>query len=196
MSLENLCFNLSTGRFVRSATSPTPTDWPVFGYGDARDFAVTFVSATSDTRVQVETAVTSAKITLSNPLTLAEWTSADASAATASSAFPFLLPVTSSNLSTFMSGKITNQMAYCEFLLGTASGSNRYGSTIYIKPQLNTGVTSVAVVSDVALGKNEAQGIYVSKAPAKGTRILFTDEITDQLYSVGFANGQFLAELL
>ena len=195
MSLENLTFNLSTGRFVRSSTSPTPTDFPIFGYGDLRDFSITFVSAVSDTRVEVVQSVTSAKITLSNPATLAEWTSADASAAV-NNAFPFLLPVVSSNLTTFMSGKLTNQQSYCEFLLGTASGSNRYGSFVFIKPQLNTGVTAVAVVNDVALGKQEAQGIYIAKEVPQGTRMIWIDESTGQQYSVGFNNGQFLAELL
>jgi hypothetical protein len=196
MSLEKRYFNLSTLQWVQSFDSPNQVNSPTWGQGDARDFQVTFVESISATKVAVVESVVSAQVGLSNPATPSTLLTSATAGPAVNNAFPFVLNITGAGVTTFMNGETQAKNTLLEFRISTTLGTNRYRSQVFLSPQQITDATGDPAPPDRTLGFDEARGLYVPKEWPVGMRMIVTDEVTNQLYSVGFANGQFQANLL
>jgi hypothetical protein len=195
MSLENLYFNLSTLQWVQSFDSPNQINPPTWGNGDARDFSVTFLRQLTARTVDVVQDVVSVQFALSDPAVPGTPLTSATAGTAVNNAFPFVINLTG-GMATFMSGKTAAQNVIAEFRVASAAGSNRYGTTVNVRPQQISDVTADPASADRPLGKDEASGIYLPKQVPTGARMIWTDEETGQMYSVGFANGQFRSDLL
>jgi hypothetical protein len=185
-------FNLTTGKWLRSSTDPTPIDPPAWAYGDTRSVEITFVRSGEGARVSVVQSLVSAQLILGSPGSVL--TSATAGTPTAAFAYPFTV-VMGAAVNTFL-GQATSKYTTIEFKLTDAVGAARYHGSLKVLQQVGSDALADPVTGDTALGFNQAQGIYISKEPDSGTRMIWTDESTGQRYSVGFSNGQFQANLL
>jgi hypothetical protein len=195
MPLETFYFNLSNplNGWVRSFEQPTSIDPPIFGLNDNRDFEVVFLKQVSVSRVEKVQDVIGARIGLANGATAL--TSATAGAAD-NLAFPFVLPISGSNINTLMTGKTVKQRVDAEFKLTTALGTNRFFTVVYIAPQINSDAVPDPAIEEPATTMSEVKGVCVQKEPPVGLRMIWTDETTGQKYSVGFRDGQFKGDLI
>lgn len=194
MPFENYYFLLDTRRWVLSFDEPSETDPPVWDSGDTRDFGVTFLQRSGSVGVQVVQSVVAARVTISDPATPGTPITSVASSGASNNQFAFLLPMT--GFTTFLSGVQDLKAAAIEFLITTASGQNGYRSTVYVAPNQATGSTPPTSATQRYLDSDELAGAYLPKEVPSGTRMIWTDEVTGQRYAVGFANGQFRADLL
>lgn len=195
MPLETYFFNLSSPAdgWVNSFEQPTRVDAPIFGLNDNRDFEVVFLRQVSVSAVEKVQDVVSARIGLANGATALT----SATAGTPDNlAFPFVLPVTSAALTTFMSGKTVKQRVDAEFKITTALGTNRFFTYLYVAPQILSDAVPDPAVEEPAITMSEASGVFVPKEPPVGMRMLWTDETTGQRYSVGFRDGKFVGDIL
>jgi len=176
VSLENLYYNLSTRQWVASFDSPNQTANPTWGYGDARDFSVTFLQNTGARSVEVVQSVVGVQIALSDPSTPGTVLTSATAGTAVNNAFPFVLNLTGAGMATFMSGVVTPKNALLEFRVSTALGTNRYGSTIAVRPQQISDVTADPAAADRAIGFNEAGGIFVPKEWPAGMRMVMTTD--------------------
>lgn len=198
MSLENYYFNLTQKKWVSSFDQPTAIAdaFPVFGNTDSRDFSVTFLQNIGASQVEVVQAVVSAQIAISTPATPGTVITSATAGTAANNAFPFVLPISGAGVVAFMSGATTKQVALCEFRLASSLGTNRYQTKIFIAPNQTTDITADPAATDRALGFNEAGGIFLPKFVPQGTRILWPDEVTGVMYSIGLKNGKLEADQL
>lgn len=194
MSLEHYYFDIAIRQWVRSFDEPFPIDPPVWGNTDSRDFGVTFLMTTGAQSAAVLIAVVGASIHISDPATPGTVITSVTAGAAANNEFPFVLAIT--GFTTFLSGKTTPQRAIAEFRIVTASGVNRYGTEVYIRPNQSTDVTADTSAADRALGTNEAAGVYVAKEWPAGGFMIVQDETDGSRYQVRVVNKQFKFEPL
>lgn len=189
MPIDHYFFNLSPNEFgwVQSVEQPSRIDAPVFGYGDLRDFGVTFVWKTSQGRAEKVTDGLSARIGLSNASTGAVLEPAATAGTPDNYEFPFELPVSGTNMAALMSGKTDKVLVRCEFKVN----SNRYYSHLYIAPQIISDATPDPTATEPATTMSEVAGVFVPKEWPAGMRMTVTDEATGVKYSIGFANGDW-----
>lgn len=196
MPLETYFFNLSPDEFgwVLSLTEPSRAEAPTFGLNDNRDFGVTFLRKVSTSKAEKILDVVAARIGLANGTTSLE-PSATAGAPD-NLEFPFVLPISGTNIAALMVGKTAKVKVDCEFLLTSAAGTNRYYFHIYIAPPILSAAVPDPSVTEPATTISEVGGIFIAKEPPIGQRMIWTDETTGQKYSVGFRDGQFHADIL
>jgi hypothetical protein len=196
MPLETKFFNLDDplNGWVRSFEQPSRVDAPIFGLNDNRDFEVVFLRMVSVSQAEKVTDAVAARIGLSNAGVALE-PSATAGAPD-NYAFPFVLPVSGTNIAALMAGKTAKQRVDAEFLITTALGTNRFYTYIYIAPPILSAAIPDPSVTEPATTISEVSGIFIQKEPPVNARMIWTDETTGQKYSVGFRDGQFHADLL
>ncbi len=180
MPLDNYYFNISTRRWVRSFEEPTDVDAPVFGYKDNRDFSVTFlrsIGEAGESPVDIVPGTVSAKIGLNNGTT--SLTTATSGAAD-NNAYPFVLPITGTDIDTLMSGKTTDQQVLCYFLITTSSGINRYKTTVFISPEGISATAPDPNVDEPSITMSQATGVLIPKERPSGMTETFVDRATGE----------------
>jgi hypothetical protein len=197
MSLETYFFNLSPDGFgwILSFDQPSRVDAPIWSLNDNRDFGIVFCKRVSVSTVEKVPDVVSVRMGLKNGATTLE------PAATAGPPdnyeFPFLLPMSGTNMDALMTGVTTPQRVDAEFEITTARGGpNTFRTHIYVAPKILSAAVPDPSVAEPATTISEVSGIFVAKEPPVGSRMIWTDETTGQKYSVGFRDGQFHADLL
>ena len=194
MPLETYHFNLTTRKWVKSADDPSPIDggFPVFGNTDTRDFAVRFLVQTSATAVEVVTSVVSAQIAISDPATPGTVITSATAGTADNNYFPFVLPI--SGFTTFLSGVTSQKLATCEFRIATASGVNRYRTSVYISPNQTADAVADPTVADRAVGFEEMKGLVLMKQVPRYTVLEWPDEDTGVVHLVRLKGGQLRAD--
>lgn len=170
MPFESTCFNLGTGRWHLSPTGPEIADYQVT-HGNIRDFGVTFIWPDG---VAVES-IAGVTLYLSDPLTPNDvMTSAPAGAA-ANNQYPFLLPVSGTDIDTFMPSSVTEpKAATAEFKFATSGGGeNSYKGVIYIAPKQGTPATVIPIPDDPYLTVSAGTGMFTTKIMPVGGFIIW-----------------------
>lgn len=195
MPLERLYFDLSLRRFVTSFRTPQIIDAPVWGHGDIRDFGVTFLNRTDKYTVAVVDASSiSAQVGISATTAPGTLLASVTAGAAVNNEFPFALNL-GSTLDAFMLGETEEKEALGQFRIVTSLGESRFQFQVFISPKQLTTTSVDSTPDDPGLRKSEANALYMAKEVPVGTRQIWTDEVTGQVYNVGFANGQFQANL-
>lgn len=194
MSLEPLCYNLTTGQWILSVRSPQPVPSPFWAHGDARDFSVTFVRQTSKFEVEVVADAIAAQVALSDPAVPATVLTSDTADPSVDNAHPFVLAIAGASVDAFMVGvTATNPKATnLQFRIVTPQGESKFNTTIYLMPKTATGAVADAVPEDPALRKSEATGMFVTKELARGTVLRWPDEVDGRIFLIRLRNAQLL----
>ena len=194
MPIDHYFFNLSPNEFgwVLSVDQPTRIEPPVFGYGDLRDFGVTFVWKNATGRAEKVVDGLSARIGLSNASTGAVLEPAATAGTPDNYEFPFSLPISGALIAALMSGRTEKLLVRCEFKVN----NNRYYSSLYIAPQILSDATPDPTATEPATTMSEVAGVFVSKEWPVGMRMIVTDEVSGVKYSIGFANGDWQRDII
>lgn len=194
MSLETYHFNLTTRLWVKSADDPSAIvgGYPVFGNTDTRDFAVRFLASTSTTKVEVQTAVVSAQIAISDPATPGTVITSATAGTAENNYFPFVLPI--SGFTTFLTGVTTPKIATAEFRVASAAGVNRYRTSIYIAPNQTSDAVADPTLADRAIGFEEGKGLFLLKQVPRYTVLEWPDEDTGVIHLIRLKGGQLRAD--
>lgn len=196
MPLETYFFNLSPDEFgwVRSLEQPSRIDPPVFGLNDNRDFGIVFLRKVSVSKAEKVLDVVSARIGLANGTTSLE-PSATAGAPD-NYEFPFVLPISGTNIATLMSGKTAKVKVDAEFLIVSAAGRNRYYSFLFIAPPINSDAVPDPAVTEPAVTMSEVTGVAALKQRPAGASDYWIDRQTGELVEVYVENRQFRFDIL
>lgn len=189
MALEQLYFNISTARWIKSFDEPTDTNAPVVGHKDNRDFSVQFVRSLAVTAIEVVEDVVAAQYGLSD--SSGNFLTSATAGAVDNNHFPFVLPVTSAAITTLMTGKTTRQQVNAEFKLTTAAGTNRFFTTAFIAPQILVDAVPDPAVTEPAATMSEVIGVCAQKERPQAGADIWTDRITGARYAVYVENRQF-----
>lgn len=168
---ETYFFNRRDRYFVRSVEEPTRVDPPEWAFGDVKSIAVTFLDPTSRGRSEVVTSLTGVQIGIGTPGSTVV-TSATAGTPSASFAYPFTIALNLTAVNNFLGSELRKQ-ATLEFRVSDATGPNRYRATIFLLQQLLSDAVVDPAPPELALGQNQARGIYVAQDGVAGaSRIL------------------------
>lgn len=197
MPLDTKTLDITTGKWLRSFDEPGQCDPPTFGFKDLHDFGLLLVRRISGTRVEKITDAVAVQFGLSVVTTkVTSYTSSTP----ANYVFPFLLPVVDSSgttLADLMSGKTVKQGLLAEVKVTTVlGGTNRYYTNVFVAPQINLDAVPDPSITEPATTMSEVGGAFMRKVVPRGTRWLWTDEVTGELNEVYLSNRQWRTDIL
>lgn len=186
---ENYFFNRRERFFVKSVEEPTRIDPPEWGFGDVKAITLTFVDPISRGRVQVVTSITSAQLAIGTPGGTV-LTSATASGVDASFAHAFTVPLNIAAIDTFL-GSDLKKPTTIEFRVSDSTGPNRHQGAVVLIQQLISDTIVDPSPPEVALGRNEAAGIYTPKEWPAGMRQIVTTDSGRRFMVYPHDDGRF-----
>lgn len=197
MPLDTKTLDVTTGKWLRSFDEPGQCDPPVFGFNDLHDFGLLLVRRISGMRVEKITDAVSIQLGLAVGTTkVTSYTSSTPD----NLVFPILLPVVDSvgtTLSALMSGKTVKQALLAEVKVTTVlGGTNRYYTNVFVAPQINLDAVPDPSITEPATTMSEVRGVMMPKVVPRGTRWLWTDEVTGELNEVYLSNRQWRTDIL
>jgi hypothetical protein len=165
---EDYYFDLTNNEWIESIENPEPlrTGYPEWGAGDVREATVTFVRR-NGISVIVEQSLTAAQIGVAGTLGGAVLTSATAGTPSAAWAYPFTINFAVAAVTSFI-GTTEDKTGHLEFRLSTTAGPKRHRTRVRMMAQVLSDAVADPIAPEVALTRNEAAGIYLSKDGAAG----------------------------
>lgn len=165
-----LFFNVTRSVFVSSVAQPIQIQPAPWYRGDVRNLQVTFCRDEPGNTASIITDLTAVQCGV-GVLTNSTVNTPAATSATAgtpvNNVFPILLPLNLASIATLLASAVQVDVTL-EFVLTGADSESRYQTIVQIRESLLDVAAVDPTPPEVALGKSEAQALYVPKQGAAG----------------------------